>query len=136
MKLLSSLFFTGLLTFLSVALYPRTTEAVQGTGASYFPLAAIQTNYSSTNVGTTYVQLFAATSPMKINAIQVADSGGTSMILGFGPSCTSITATLLVPKNFSGTTIFPVGFPPHTAICIKSTSGTVSSGENDLNVFY
>lgn len=95
-------------------------------------IANVRTNYSSTSVGTSaWVQLVASLS----NASQTAcifDSSGQTMQLGVGASGSEAQALIIPP----GGGCFPLSINAGSRVSLRAITGTASTGENDLNLFF
>lgn len=114
------------LTFLAFSM-PASAQNIP-----FGPLAAIRTDYSSTNVTTgAWVQLVASLGAAT-SGVEIFDSSGQTLLLGYGPSGQEVGQFIIFP---GGNGIVPFGFPAGVRVVIKALSGTASSGESDINFY-
>ena len=93
--------------------------------------------YASGNVTTgAWVQLIAATpvgSTKGITEIEIFDSSGQTLELGFGGSGSEVSQIYIVPGG-NGRLSFMV--PTNTRVSIRAVSATAAVGELDINFYH
>lgn len=100
----------------------------QGSGASDHA----RISYSGTNVTTSaYVQLLASTSNA-INAIEIFDSSGQTLLLATGAAASEADQIYIIP---GGNGRIPLSIATGTRISLKAVTGTASAGEIDVNFY-
>lgn len=89
-------------------------------------------DYTSTNVTTSaYVQLVASTASA-INAIEIFDSSGQTLVLATGGAGSEVDQLYIFP---GGNGRIPFTIAASTRVSIKAVSGTASVGENTINYY-
>jgi hypothetical protein len=96
------------------------------------PLTTSRIDYTVTNVTTgAWVEVYPAL-PQPVNRIEIFDSSGRTMEIGFGPSGGETRLVIVFP---GGNGPVPVDLPNNARISIRAVSATASSGEIDLNFY-
>lgn len=94
-------------------------------------------NYASVSVTTgAWVQLVAATpvgTTKSISEIEIFDSSGQTLQLGFGGAGSEVAQIYILP---GGNGKIPLMVPSNTRISIKAVSATASVGEIDINFYH
>jgi hypothetical protein len=95
-------------------------------------ITQIRNVYSSTNVTTSaWVQL-SAVFPGNASYIEIFDSSGQTLTLGFGASGSEVSTLTIFP---GGNGVIPAKIPINTRLSIKALSATASTGELDINFY-
>jgi len=112
---------------------PRQTLAAGSSGdVGKYSILTVRNVYSSTNVTTAaWVQLVSAM-PQSASEIEVFDSSGQTLKIGFGASGSEVTQFQIIP---GGNGKVPIRVPSGARVSIRSISGTASTGELDINFY-
>lgn len=130
-----SLFLTVLTLSFSMSIPSADAQSVS---ASYATV-----NFTGPNLTTAYTTLFAPSAILKaIKGISIFNASTSPIILGLGPSSSSVTDMLMIPAGGSTTVgpSMPVYYPfvasQNQGVYIHTSTGTVSTGYITATVFY
>lgn len=108
------------------------------TGSAFaLPSTGVRTNYAVNSVSSTAWTQIVASLPYFATKISVGDSANQAMLLGVGAPGSEVVQMIIPPSSSAGAPIvYPLGIPAGSAISLKATTSTVSSGEDDMNFFH
>lgn len=88
--------------------------------------------YSSTPVTSSAWTEIVSSAPAQLESATIFDSSGQTLQLGVGAAGHEIAQMLIPPGGGS----FPLSIGAGSRVVIQAVSGTASSGEADINLFY
>lgn len=92
----------------------------------------VRNAYASTNVTTSAWVELVHSMPLNTGMIEIFDSSGQTLKIGFGASGSEVVQFLVYP---GGNGMIPVRVTQDTRVSIKAVSGTASTGEIDVNFY-
>lgn len=96
------------------------------------PANHARNDYTVTPVtSSAYVQLLGSTSAV-INAIEIFDSSGQTLVLAFGAMGSEVDQIYIIP---GGNGRIPLSIPSGTRVSIKAVTATASAGYIDANFY-
>lgn len=118
-----------LLFFISPVSFAGSTTAIQP-GRKL--ITTVRNAYASTNVTTSAWVELVSSMPVTTSVMEIFDSSGQTLKIGFGASGSEITQLYVFP---GGNGTIPVEVPVDTRVSIRAVTGTASSGELDINFY-
>jgi hypothetical protein len=89
-------------------------------------------DYAGTNVGTTSWVALTRTSEDHANRLEIFDSGGQLMEIGYGPSASETSVFYIMP---GGNGVVDIIVPDGTSVSVRGVDGAASSGVLAVNAF-
>lgn len=96
------------------------------------PVFKVIHNYASANVGTTSWVALTKTNEDYANRLEIYDSGGKLMELGYGPSGSETSVAYIMP---GGNGMIDIIVPKDTELSVRGVNGAATSGLLAINAY-
>ncbi len=74
--------------------------------------------------------------PQSTTTVAIGDSANQAVLVGVGPVGSEVIQMVIPSSSSTTAVLYPLQIPANARVSLKSTTGTVTSGENDMSFFH